>query len=150
MAVSTALSREYSSLFQIDAKTGKITLYRTDGIGMDSQMLERLMQMGNYETILSRYIDAFVVPEDRERMRKAGSLANLLERVPEVGLHKIGYRRNMNGTIAYYEMNTAKTVDEQGNITFVLGMRDVDEEMRRQLKQTREMETQREIIEGLS
>ena len=48
MAVSTALSREYSSLFQIDAKTGKITLYRTDGIGMDSQMLERLMQMGNY------------------------------------------------------------------------------------------------------
>ncbi len=149
MAVSTALSQEYSSLFQIDAKTGKMSLYRTDGIGMSPSLLGKLMEVGDYEAILSRYIDAFVVPEDRERMRESGSLANLLKRVPEVGLYKIGYRRNMNGTIAYYEMNTAKTVDEQGNITFVLGMRDVDEEMRRQLKQTREMETQREIIEGL-
>ena len=149
MAVSTALSQEYSSLFQIDAKTGKMSLYRTDGIGMSPSLLGKLMEVGDYEAILSRYIDAFVVPEDRERMRESGRLDNLLKRVPKVGLYKIGYRRNMNGTIAYYEMNTAKTVDEQGNITFVLGMRDVDEEMRRQLKQTREMETQREIIEGL-
>ena len=149
MAVSTALSQEYSSLFQIDAKTGKMSLYRTDGIGMSPSLLGKLMEVGDYEAILSRYIDAFVVPEDRERMRESGRLDNLLKRVPKVGLYKIGYRRKMNGTIAYYEMNTAKTVDEQGNITFVLGMRDVDEEMRRQLKQTREMETQREIIEGL-
>ena len=149
MAVSTALSQEYSSLFQIDAKTGKMSLYRTDGIGMSPSLLGKLMEVGDYEAILSRYIDAFVVPEDRERMRESGRLDNLLKRVPKVGLYKIGYRRKMNGTIAYYEMNTAKTVDEQGNITFVLGMRDVDEEMRRQMKQTREMETQREIIEGL-
>ena len=149
MAVSDALSREYSSLFQIDAKTGKMTLYRTDGIGIKPQLLDKLMAIGNYEAILSRYIDAFVVPEDRERMRQSGSLENLMKCVPDVGLHKIGYRRDMNGTVSYYEMNTAKTVDENGNVTFILGMRDVDKEMRRQLKQTREMETQREIIQGL-
>ena len=45
--------------------------------------------------------------------------------------------------------NTARTVDENGEVTFILALRDVDEEMRRQLKQTREMEMQREIIEGL-
>ena len=40
-------------------------------------------------------------------------------------------------------------MDENGAVTLILGMRDVDEETRRQLKQTREMEMQREIIEGL-
>ena len=149
MTISNALSQEYSSLFKINARTGVMSLYRTDGIGINPALLDRLLQIGDYETILNRYIDVFVVPEDQQRMRQSGSLANLIKRVPDVGLYKIGYRRIMNGVIAYYEMNTAKTVDEDGNVTFILGMRDVDEEMRRQLKQTKEMETQREIIEGL-
>ncbi|MGM9603443.1 MAG: hybrid sensor histidine kinase/response regulator [Faecousia sp.] len=149
MAISGTLSKEYSSLFKIDAKTGKMALYRTDGIGMSPSLLEKLLKNGDYEAVLARYIDTYVVPEDQKRMRQSTGLANLLKRVPDVGLYKLGYRRNMNGVIAYYEMNTAKTVDENGAVTFILGMRDVDEEMRRQLKQTREMEMQREIIEGL-
>ena len=149
MVISGALSQEYHSLFKIDAGTGRMTLYRTDGIGMDSELLKKLMNVGDYETVLAKYIDAFVVPEDQERLRESTGLKVLLERVPEVGLYKLGYRRNMNGVIAYYEMNAVKTVDASGAVTFVLGIRDVDEEMRRQLKQTREMEVQHEIIEGL-
>ena len=148
-AVSSALSQEYSSLFKIDSKSGKMFLYRTDGIGMDPALLEELLEIGDYESVLSRYIDAYVVLEDQERLRESTGLDRLLKRVPETGLYKLGYRRIMNGVISYYEMNTVKTFDKNGNIVFILGMRDVDEEMRRQLKQTREMEMQREIIEGL-
>ena len=147
--ISTALSQEYSSLFKIDAKTGKMSLYRTDGIGIDPEVLDKLLEIGDYEAVLSKYIDVFVVPEDRERLRDFSRLNVLLEKVPEIGLYKLGYRRDMNGIIDYYEMNVVKTVDKTGAITFILGLRDVDEEMRRQLKQTREMEMQREIIEGL-
>lgn len=147
--ISGALSKEYSSLFKINAKTGKLSLYRTDGMGMSAQDLEKLMLADDYETVLSGYIDTFVVPEDRDRIRELGSLNILLELVPEIGLHKLGFRREMNGEISYYEMNVAKTVDEAGDVTFILGMRNVDEEMRRQLKQTNKMEMQREIIEGL-
>ena len=147
--VSSALSQEYHSLFKIDAKTRKMSLYRTDGIGMDPKLLEKLLTAGDYEEALSKYIDVFVVPEDQDRLRESTGLDVLLERVPDIGLYKLGYRRNMNGMISYYEMNVVKTVDQSGEITFILGLRDVDEEMRRQLKQTREMETQREIIEGL-
>ena len=147
--ISGALSREYSSLFKIDAETGDMMLYRTDGIGIKPELLQRLLKAGNFETIVSRYIDVYVVPEDQERLREATRLAALMERVPEVGLYKLGYRRIMDGIISYFEMNVVKTVDPDGTVTFILGMRDVDEEMRRQLKQTREMETQREIIEGL-
>ena len=144
-----ALSNEYSSLFKIDAGTRKMTLYRTDGIAFDPVMLENLLALGDYEIILSKYIDAFVVPEDRDRLRESVVLSVLMEKVPEIGLYKLGYRRIRDGIISYFEMNIAKTVDENGAVTFILGLRDVDEEARRQLKQTRQMEVQREIIEGL-
>ena len=144
-----ALSQEYSSLFKIDAKTREMTLYRTDGIAFDPAVLEKLLSLGDYEIILSKYIDTFVVPEDRSRLRESIGLSVLMEKVPEVGLYKLGYRRIKDGIIAYFEMNTVKTVDENGAVTFILGLRDVDGEARRQLKQTREMEVQREIIEGL-
>lgn len=149
MVIASALSQEYSSLFKIDVKTGKMSLYRTDGMGMDSQILNKLLDIGDYDQIITRYIDAYIVPEDRDRIREAARLAVLLERVPEIGVYKLGYRRIMNGSISYYEMNAVKTVNQKGIVTFILGMRDVDEEMRRQLKQTKEMEVQREIIEGL-
>lgn len=144
-----ALSQEYHSLFKIDATTGKISLYRTDGIGMESDRLGKLMESGSYEEVLSKYIDAYIVPEDRKRIRESTKLDILAEKVPEVGLYKLGYRRNMNGVISYFEMNTVKMVDHNGMVTFIMGLRDVDEEMRRQLKLTKDMEIQREIIEGL-
>ena len=136
MKISSALSQEYSSLFKIDARTGKMSLYRTDGIGIDPQLLSRLMEAGDYETVLSRYIDSFVVPEDRPRLREMSRLSVLMEQVPEVGLYRLGYRRIMNGVSSYYEMNVVRTVDQDGEITFILGLRDIDAEMRRQLRQT--------------
>ena len=126
-----------------------MTLYRTDSVSFNPVLLDKLLAFGDYELILNKYIDAFVVPEDRERLRESIGLSVLLNRVPEVGLYKLGYKRIINGIISYFEMNTVRMADESGRITFILGLRDVDEEARRQLRQTREMEVQREIIEGL-
>ena len=150
MTIVDALSQEYHSLFKIDAENGSISLYRTDGVGIDRGLLSGLMKPGDYEKVLNGYIDAYVIPEDQARIREATSLKNLLRRVPEVGLYKTGYRRDMNGIISFFEMNVVKTVNDDGRITFIMGIRDVDEETRRQLKQTRDMETQREIIDGLA
>ena len=144
-----ALSQEYSSLFKIDAQTRRMTLYRTDSVSFNPVLMDKLLALGDYELILNRYIDTFVVPEDRDRLRESIGLSVLMERVPEAGLYKLGYRRMMDGIISYFEMNLVKTVDSNGTVTFILGLRDVDEEARRQLKQTRQMEVQREMIEGL-
>ncbi|MDO4482296.1 MAG: response regulator [Bacillota bacterium] len=148
-AISTAVSNEYCSLFKIDAETRKMTLYRTDGKAFNPVLLHTLLALEDYELILTKYIEAFVVPEDRERLMESIKLQVLLEKVPEIGPFKLGYRRIMDGVISYFEMNTIKMIDSEGKITFILGLRDVDQESRRQLKQTREMELQREIIEGL-
>ena len=149
-AISTALSSEYSSLFKIDVKTRKMSLYRTDGKAFDPILLRKLLALEDYEVILSKYIDTFVVPEDKERIRDSIDLSVLLERVPEVGLYKLGYRRIKDGVVSYFEMNTTKLSDDNGRVTLILGLRDVDAEARRQLRQTKEMEVQREIIAGLS
>lgn len=149
LRIISALSQEYSSLFKIDAETGQMSLYRTDGAGLKSETLDNLLSLGDYETMLARYIDTFIAPEDRDRIRKSTGLAVLMEKVPEVGLYKLGFRRVVNGVSRYYEMNTVRITDSSGNTDFILGMRDVDEEARRQLKQNAELEMQREIIQGL-
>ena len=88
-------------------------------------------------------------PEDQERVRSSTRLSVLKKKVPDKGLFKVGFRRILGGVSSYYEMNTVKIKDKDGKTTFIMGMRDVDAEVRTQLKQTREMEMQREIIEGL-
>ena len=150
LRIIEALSMEYHSLFKIDAETRKMSLYRTDGVGMDVGRIGKLLESGNYEDVLKKYIDAYVVEEDRQRLKESTELSNLLRCVPGQGLYKLGYRRSMDGVISHYEMNVVRTVDEQGTTIFILGLRDVDEEMQRQLKQMRKLETQSEIIEGLS
>lgn len=107
------------------------------------------MASGIYEGVLSAYIDAYVIPEGRERIKEGTALDVLMERVPRVGLYRLDYRREMDGLITYYEMNVAKTIDINGGVIFILGLRDVDQEMQRQLQQAREIEAQSEIIEGL-
>ena len=77
-----ALSQEYHSLFKIDAAAGTISLFRTDGVGMESDKLGKLMESGSYEAALSQYIDAYIVPEDQERIRAATKLSVLTEKVP--------------------------------------------------------------------
>lgn len=150
LRIINALSQEYHSLFKIDSRTGEMSLYRTDGMGMSAELIDKLISIGNYEFVLAKYIDNFIVPEDRDRIRASSKLEVLLEKVPEVGLYKQGYRRQMNGVVSYYEMNVVKTTDESGTVTFILGMRDVDDETRRQLNQAKKIEAQRDIIEGLA
>lgn len=150
MVISEALSQEYHSLLKLDAETGEISLYRTDGFGMKKEMLQELLESHDYAgQILDKYIDNFVAAEDQERVRNATRLEVLKQNVPDQGLYKVSYLRIVDNKYAYYEMNTIKIRDNSGKVYFVIGMRDVDEKVRMQMKQDKEMEMQREIIEAL-
>lgn len=150
MVISEALSQEYHSLLKLDAETGEISLYRTDGFGMKKEMLQELLESHDYAgQILDKYIDNFVAAEDQERVRNATRLEVLKQNVPDQGLYKVSYLRIVDNKYAYYEMNTIKIKDNSGKVYFVIGMRDVDEKVRMQMKQNKEMEMQREIITAL-
>lgn len=147
--VSSALSLEYCSIFEIDPARKEVSLYRTDGKSLPASALQKLLDLKDYETAIQAYIDTYVIEQDRQRLRKSLTLSALAENVPDYGLFKVGYRRLRDGMVSYYEMNTVRSIDRQGNPMYVLAIRDVDEETRRQLNQSRQMEVQREIIEGL-
>lgn len=150
MVISEALSQEYHSLLKLDAETGKMSLYRTDGFGMKKEMLQELLESHDYAgQILDKYIDNFVAAEDQERVRNATRLEVLRQNVSDQGLYKVSYLRIVDNKYAYYEMNTIKIKDNSGKVYFVIGMRDVDEKVRMQMKQDKEMEMQREIITAL-
>ena len=150
MVISEALSQEYHSLLKLDVETGEMSLYRTDGFGMKREMLQELLSSHDYAgQILDKYIDNFVVAQDRERVRNATRLDVLKQNVPDQGLYKVSYLRILDNKYAYYEMNTIKIKDNSGKVYFVIGMRDVDEKVRMQMKQDKEMEMQREIITAL-
>ena len=150
MVISEALSQEYHSLLKLDAETGEISLYRTDGFGMKKEMLQELLESHDYAgQILDKYIDNFVAAEDQERVRNATRLEVLKQNVPDQGMYKVSYLRIVDNKYAYYEMNTIKIKDNSGKVYFVIGMRDVDEKVRMQMKQDKEMEMQREIITAL-
>ena len=150
MVISEALSQEYHSLLKLDVETGEMNLYRTDGFGMKKEMLQELLKSHDYAgQILDKYIDNFIVEEDRERVRNATRLEVLKQNVPDQGLYKISYLRILDNKYAYYEMNTIKIKDNSGKVFFVIGMRDIDEKVRMQMKQDKEMEMQREIITAL-
>ncbi|MGN0669504.1 MAG: GAF domain-containing protein, partial [Oscillospiraceae bacterium] len=89
LSIIGALSQEYHSLFKIEADTGEISLYRTDGVGMPTELMGKLMENGSYESVLAKYIETFIVPEDRDRIREATTLEVLAEKVPEKGLYKL-------------------------------------------------------------
>ena len=137
-------------MLKLDAETGKMNLYRTDGLGMKKEMLQELLESHDYAgQILDKYIDNFVATEDQERVRNATRLEVLRQNVPDQGLYKVSYLRIVDNKYAYYEMNTIKIKDNSGKVYFVIGMRDVDEKVRMQMKQDKEMEMQREIITAL-
>lgn len=130
-----ALSQEYSSLFKIDTETRVASLYRTDGSAFDPEVLKKMLALMDYEMILNEYIDRFVEEEDRESIREAIKLPNLLEKVPQEGLYKLNFRRIIDGREAYYEMNFVKIVDSRGKNSIILGLRNVDDLVRRKRRQ---------------
>lgn len=149
MAVAGALGQEYHSLFRIDAATGETSLYRTDGEGLPENILARLVAEGKFDDILKAYVNAYVLDEDKEKLQNAACLESLNKNVPETGIYKMNYRRCFDGRTEYYEMNAARAGESEEGETFILGLRDVNEETQRQLRQARKLEEQSEIIEGI-
>ena len=54
--VSSALSLEYCSIFEIDPARKEVSLYRTDGKSLPASALQKLLDLKDYETAIQAYI----------------------------------------------------------------------------------------------
>lgn len=140
-----ALAIPYENIYKIDANTGEGICYR-----MGSDMKERYGQRfaaGNYEQAIHIYIENDVLIEDRYLFDRINTISGVNELLKDKRTYHFNYRVLRNGQVQYFQCQLVKPNLQKNE--FVIAFKNVDEEMRRQLKLTKEMEMQREIIEGL-
>lgn len=140
-----ALSIPYENIYKINTDTGEAVCIR-----MGSDMKERYGQKfaaGNYERSICIYIENDVFKEDRYLFRQISTVSGVNELLKDKKTYEFTYRVFRNQQLRYFQCQLVKPNSKRNDV--VLAFKNVDEEMRRQLKQTKEMEMQREIIEGL-
>ena len=129
LGVIEALSSEYASLFLLDAGKNTYHTIRTSAIG-ESLTAE----YADAEAGLRRYVDAYVAPEDQEKMRLACTIAHMDEVVPETGIYSVNYRQRHEGDLTHGQMNVARFTADDGSLYFVIGMRDISDAVRKELE----------------
>ncbi|MDO4183283.1 MAG: response regulator [Coriobacteriia bacterium] len=143
LGIIEAMGSEYELLLLINVDTKEYTLYRSNNndFHRDALKIFGLNQTDgtSIDEVTSRYIDHFVYPEDRERVRVTLDTEKVLKRVPETGIYSVPYRRLINpknpeGDFLHYQVNYARFRGADGTHYLVQGFRDVDEMMRAQQK----------------
>ena len=120
LGIIQALSSEYVDMFLINAKTDRFRIIRADGVGLDVTK-----EQENAGAALCRYIDKYVVPEDRDTMYEMSTVAAMGEKVPETGVYTINYRRISGDGYRNFQQSTAKFKADDGTDYFIHAYRDI-------------------------
>ena len=134
------LSREFTSVWYISARSHKMTLVRqNDERQTTSSAINEGLHYNSYEKMFSDYIDKYVDEVDKERLRKEVAFGNLLTRVKEGELYSINYLRdNLDGSKSYFQICFARVVHNTGKLYFACGFRDIDNIIRTEMEQAEE------------
>ena len=129
LGVVGALSSEYVSVYLINKEKDTYSIIRENDVGAAVTA-----ESDHAEEALSKFVDAYVVPEDRERMHEACTISAMNKLVPETGIYSTNYRRMKNGILAHLQMNLARFKDEEGTEYFVLGFRDITASIEKEIE----------------
>ena len=134
------LSRDYSSVWYINARTHRMTLVRqNDTTATTDTAINDGIKNESYEKMFEDYIERFVNEADKNRVRKEVSFGNLLTKVKEGELYSINYLRdNLDGSNSYFQICFARFKNNNGRLFFTCGFRDVDSLMRSKLEEAEE------------
>jgi len=140
-AVAQALSSDYFLIFYIDTETDRFIEYRpTESDG------ELDMQNGgeNFFDVSRKSIYANVCEECREQVSALFDKDNLLRLLDENGSYTIDYRYMMNGVPTYIHMKASRMAD-RNDPHIVLGLRNIDERVRREQAQAKALQKATEL-----
>ena len=130
MELVQALSIDFSLVCFVDPETGAVTPIRNDGRELSKVLTGEIPLQESME----QYIQKWVHEEDREMLRRAVSLSTLKEELSEKEVFSVNYRKNKEGEITYFQMKAVGVKTDDG-LGMVLGFRDVDEEIRKEMEQ---------------
>ncbi len=119
------LALEYDGLWYIDASDSTVHLLSRNRTS-DSSFNVKEKESGNYVNFFHNYLNAFIVPEDREKVEANASLPALLEKVGEGTIHELEFTRlSFEGERIRTKCRITRVIDEKGTIFFVAGVKKV-------------------------
>ena len=127
-----AISGEYHTVWLITKSDLEMHFIRSNG----KTTIQNAVNMGrgnaNYDAAITKYINSYVVEEDRERVAESCKSSVILEKIRHQTLYNVNYkRRDDEGNVTYHQMAFADADDG-----FILAYHDIDalmqEEQRKQ------------------
>lgn len=147
-AVIEALSESYRTVWLIrDVESESFSLYSGDSGQTTLQALPIRKALGQikYSEAKDHYIKTTVSETDRDRLSEILTLDKIVERLNENPQYNVNYLRLMeDGSERYFRIEFAKVNMPGGKMGIVCGFKDVDDEVRIQMK---ESETRRRELE---
>ena len=147
-AVIEALSESYRTVWLIrDVESESFSLYSGDSGETTFQALPIREALGQikYSDAKDHYIKTTVSETDRDRLSEMLTLDKIVKRLNENPQYNVNYLRLMeDGSERYFRIEFAKVNMPGGKMGIVCGFKDVDDEVRIQMK---ESETRRKELE---
>lgn len=136
MELVQALSIDFNLVCFVDSETGLATKIRAD-----VQDLNYLFNSDiSLQESMEQYIQKWVHEDDQELLRHAISLENLQKELSSKKIYTVNYRKCKNDEIIYFQMKavSAGTIDD--GTGYVLGFRNVDAEIHKEMEQNAMLE----------
>lgn len=130
MELVQALSIDFTLVCFVDPNTGLATPIRAEGQEADSYPTEEIPLQESME----KYIQKWVHEDDRELLRNAVSLETLKRELAEGKIFYTNYRKCQGDEIIYFQMKAVNAGSTNGT-GFVLGFRNVDAQLRKEMEQ---------------
>lgn len=130
--------REYSTVWLV--KTDRtVDLIRAVDEKHLNEAGKALKGLSDFDSGMQAYADMFVAPEDVDRFVDALRYDTLLEKVPEVGIYTVTFRRICeHGQLLYLQVCVSKAVGSDGEVNYVYAVREVDDLIREEMKRREE------------
>lgn len=143
-----ALSTQYDVLLYINPVEHRISLIENNVTTAGRDRLTRIFDGRLYEESVKEYIDFFVAPEDRERIRIETSLDYLLSHIEEGKNFQLKFTLiKTAGTRHYLMLTYAHLKDAEGNVHFACGFQTIDAVMREEQRKQAELNAAREAAD---
>ena len=125
-AILEAVSQEYHTMWLIAKADLSMHFLRSNGVTTIQNAVAMGKGNANVDEALTKYINTYVVEEDRERVAAAVKSSVVLEKIKEMPIYTVNYQRvDDEGTITYHQMAFADAGDG-----YILAYHDIDALMR--------------------
>ena len=143
--ISMALSSRYEVIYYIDTETNRYTQYSSS----DDYAKLGVSQKGeDFFSTAMVDIDRYIDPEDRERTKMLVKKENLLEALSRTGAVSFTYRQLLGERSQYVTMTAVRPKNDVNRI--IIGVMNVDAQIRREQAAIAESETYSQIINALA